>query len=54
MPSAPRSATMSFVSYRSNSNAIFALAVGYDGLEIAPFTLSDEPHLLTLSGLGLS
>ena len=31
----------------------FATAVGYDGLEIAPFTLSDEPHLLTLSGLGL-
>lgn len=25
----------------------FAAAVGYDGLEVAPFTLDDEPHLLS-------
>ncbi|HEX2113344.1 MAG TPA: sugar phosphate isomerase/epimerase family protein [Alphaproteobacteria bacterium] len=25
----------------------YAAALGYDGLEVAPFTLSDEPHLLS-------
>lgn len=25
----------------------FAATLGYDGLELAPFTVSDEPHLLT-------
>lgn len=25
----------------------FAAALGYDGIELAPFTLSDEPHLLS-------
>lgn len=27
--------------------AAFACVVGYDGLEIAPFTLDDEPHLMS-------
>lgn len=27
----------------------FAAALGYDGLELAPFTLGDEPHLLPAS-----
>ena len=26
---------------------VYAKALGYDGLEVAPFTLSDEPHRLT-------
>jgi D-psicose/D-tagatose/L-ribulose 3-epimerase len=29
----------------------FAKAVGYDGLEIAPFTLSDEPHRLSATAV---
>jgi D-psicose/D-tagatose/L-ribulose 3-epimerase len=42
----------------------FAAALGYDGLELAPFTLGDQPHLLgsadqtrirsTIEGAGLS
>ena len=26
---------------------VYAKNLGYDGLEVAPFTLSDEPHRLT-------
>jgi sugar phosphate isomerase/epimerase len=29
------------------AQCVFAAAVGYDGLEVAPFTLDDEPHMLS-------
>jgi sugar phosphate isomerase/epimerase len=29
-----------------------AASLGYDGLEVAPFTLSDTPHLLSAARIG--